>query len=80
VPLALGCGHGELAKQGGHRPAFVDEDPQPALGRRQGQRLGEGGQPALLIAGGVQGECLQRSELDDAGRALLRGGQVVQAP
>jgi hypothetical protein len=37
-----------------------------ALWRGQGERLRQGGQRGRLVAAGVQGECLQRPDLDDA--------------
>jgi hypothetical protein len=40
----------QLAHQGGHRRALVDEHPQVALGRGQRKRLGQRGQGAGLVA------------------------------
>jgi hypothetical protein len=67
----------EAAKQGGHRRALVGEDPDVPLRPSRRQRLGQGGQRTLVVAGRLQG---QRLQLDHAAGPSLRRRQVVQPP
>ena len=69
------------AEQRGHGQALVGEDPYVALRAGEQERPGEGGDRALLLAGGGQRQCPQRAGLDQAAGTVLdfrRGVQPVQ--
>jgi hypothetical protein len=57
-------GRPELAEQRRHGGALVGEDADVALASAEGDRLGQRGQPAQLIAGGGAGQRLHHSYLD----------------
>jgi hypothetical protein len=69
----------ELAQQGGHRWAFIDEDPQVALGGSERERVGEAGQCGWFVVTSGMGERPQRLNFDDTAGPSLVGGQGVPA-
>src|SRR5262249_59088074 len=78
--LCLGRGRRQLAEQGGHRGTLVDEDTQVVLGRTDDERLGQGSQRFVCVAGGGNRERPQRLHLDETAYAVLGHGQVTELP